>query len=222
MFQNNLKSLVKKNSLLWGKEVAEDYHKAAERDMEMHWNGYVEPALARHAIDYSEVVDFACGYGRNTDFLLRRAGRVSMVDVNKHNIEYCRAKYQNNQRVEVRACNGYDLGDIGEASCTFFYTFDSMVHFPLRIVEAYLPEFFRVLKPGGYALVHHSNYTKAGPNADFKKNPHWRNYMSAEIFAGLAKAAGFVVAEQTVHPWGVPNLDCVTILLKPHLETAAN
>ncbi|WP_053252939.1 class I SAM-dependent methyltransferase [Ensifer adhaerens] len=216
MFFTSLKNLVKRNSLLWGEDVAEAYHGAAARDMQAHWNQFIEPARRRHPIDYTSVVDFACGYGRNTDFLLPFSEHVTMIDVNEHNLQYCQEKYAGNPKVDVKQCNGYDLGKIPGEHCSFFYTFDSMVHFPPKILKAYLPEFFRVLKSGGYALVHHSNYTAGGPNGDFKANPHWRNYMSVDMFANISRAAGFIVAEQTMHAWGeVADLDCVTILQKP-------
>lgn len=216
MLFNSLKNLVKRNSLLWGEDVAETYHGAAARDMQVHWDKFIEPVRARHPIDYSSVVDFACGYGRNTDFLLRFSECITMIDVNPHNIDYCREKYATNPQVTVKQCNGYDLRAISDDFCTFLYTFDSMVHFPPKIVRAYLPEFFRVLKPGGYSLIHHSNYADRGPNADFKTNPHWRNHMSATLFAGISRGVGFEVVEQTVHPWGdIQALDCVTVLRKP-------
>jgi ubiquinone/menaquinone biosynthesis C-methylase UbiE len=214
MFFRSMKNLVQKNSLLWGEEVAEDYHGAAARDMQAHWNDYIEPTIRRHPITYTNTIDFACGYGRNTDFLLPLADHVTMIDVNKHNVEYCQKKYADNPKVTVNECNGYDLSNIGDGECSFFYTFDSMVHFPQEIVKAYLPEFFRVLAPGGYAFIHHSNYVAGGPKKDFRKNPHWRNYMSAAIFADIATSAGFSVAEQTLHHWGVPDLDCVSVIKK--------
>ena len=216
MFFNRMKNLVQKNSLLWGKEVAEAYHGAAARDMQSHWDGYVEPTLRRHPINYTNTIDFACGYGRNTDYLLPRADHVIMVDVNKDNLEHCREKYAGNPKVTVKECNGYDLSNIDDNACTFFYTFDSMVHFPQEIVRSYLPEIFRVLAPGGYALIHHSNYIAGGAKGNFRNNPHWRNYMSAAIFADISLTAGFAVAEQTLHTWGVDqDLDCVSVVRRP-------
>jgi ubiquinone/menaquinone biosynthesis C-methylase UbiE len=213
--QNSLESLVSENSLHWGEDVADAYHAAAARDMNYHWKTYIEPIRKRHPIEYTSVVDFACGYGRNTDYLIPLSDKILMVDVNEHNVEYCRRKYENNADVSVERCNGYDLSNIADESRSFVYTFDSMVHFPLEIVKAYVPEFYRILKRSGYALVQHSNYTDGGPHADFKNNPHWRNYMSSEIFGRIAKSAGFEVVEQQIHAWGEPDLDCITILRKP-------
>jgi SAM-dependent methyltransferase len=215
MLFNRMKKLVQNNSLLWGKEVAEDYHGAAARDMQSHWDGFIEPTIRRHPFNYTNTVDFACGYGRNTDFLLPLAENITMIDVNVHNLEYCRNKYIENPKVTIKQCNGYDLSNIDDGAHTFFYTFDSMVHFPQEIVRSYLPEVFRILRCNGYAFIHHSNYTAGGPKRSFQKNPHWRNYMSAEIFADIAAAAGFVVIEQTLLNWGVPDIDCISVLQKP-------
>jgi ubiquinone/menaquinone biosynthesis C-methylase UbiE len=215
MLAKRLKKVVQQNSLLWGADVAADYHGAAALGMEEQWEGVIKPALQRHPIDYTDTFDFACGYGRNTDFLLTLAGRVTMIDVNSHNVEYCKDKYRGNDKVSIVQCNGYDLRQLEPESATFLYTFDSMVHFPKDIIKSYLPEFLRVLRRGGFAFIHHSNYTLGGPKKDFRENPHWRNYMSAEIFCDIAKRSGFNIEEQTVIPWDLPELDCITILSKP-------
>jgi hypothetical protein len=94
---------------------------------------------------------------------------------------------------------------------TFLYTFDAMVHFDLEIVISYIPEFARVLKPGAYAFVHHSNYT-ANPGGDFRQNPHWRNFMSAAIFKHIAVRSGFDVIRQETFNWGERDIDCITVL----------
>ncbi|GGB48528.1 hypothetical protein GCM10011316_20830 [Roseibium aquae] len=215
MLFKSMQNIVKKNSLLWGEEVAETYHAAAARCMQENWDAIIFPLLQKHSIDYSDVVDFACGYGRNTDMLLNHARSITMVDVNEHNLDYCRNKYADHQSVSIVGCNGYTLEELSENRFSFFYTFDSVVHFPPEIVRSYLPEMHRVLKNGGYAFVHHSNYTAGGKDKDFRKNPHWRNYMSAELFADYAKGAGFNVIEQSLIDWEVVNLDCCTILQKP-------
>lgn len=232
MFENGseqmskkLEKLVDENSMLWGDDVAEAYHGAAARDMQGHWNGLIKPVLDRHPIDFSRSADFACGYGRNADCLLPLADSVALIDVQQENIEHCRKKYAGNPKVDLVPCNGYDLSSVAADRFTFIYSFDALVHFPEEIIASYMPEFFRVMAPGGYAFLHHSNYdadlVKLGPKGrkdklgDFRKNPHWRNHMSAALFAGIAKRAGFEIAEQKIHDWGVPDLDCMTVLRKP-------
>lgn len=87
-----------------------------------------------------------------------------------------------------------------------------MVHFEQDVVLSYLGDAARVLVPGGRALFHHSNYTAAPGNA-YHLNPHWRNFMSKELFASGAIGLGLRVLEQNVLQWGnVPALDCLTLL----------
>lgn len=42
-------------------------------------------------------------------------------------------------------------------SMSFIYSWDAMVHFDYRSVDYILSEFTRILKNGGYAVIHHSN-----------------------------------------------------------------
>lgn len=39
--------------------------------------------------------------------------------------------------------------------------------------------------------------------------------MSSECFAYLAYRAGFIILEQNVIDWGVPELDCISLVEKP-------
>ena len=108
--------------------------------------------------------------------------------------------------------NGYDLRPAETAGYSLVYCFDSMVHFHREVVRSYLMDTFRVLRPGGHGFFHHSNYT-AGD--DWHHNPASRAYMSRELFAQLADAAGLEVVDQRVMPWyGWPALDCLSLARK--------
>lgn len=203
--------IVAKESLLWGDDVGVAYHEAASKDMDRHWDEVVWPVLSAQEIDYTRTVDFACGRGRNTEKLCDLATSITMVDVNPENIDYCREKFANCPQIDFALCNGYELTGIADDSVTFLYSFDSMVHFDLELIISYLYEFERVLRPGGTAFIHHSNYT-GSPGADFQQNPHWRNFMSADLFRHVATRAGLEVVRQDVIGWGgVSQLDCLTL-----------
>ena len=84
-----------------------------------------------------------------------------------------------------------------------------------EVVRSYLLDTRRVLRNGGHALYHHSNYG-AAPGANYAHNPHARNYMTQEIFTEAAAEAGLKVVESVVIGWGyVPDLDCVSLLHRP-------
>jgi len=83
-------------------------------------------------------------------------------------------------------------------SITFVYCFEAAVHFDLEIILSYIKEFRRVLTPGGFGFVHHSNVT-TNPGADFRTRPYWRNFMSKEIFAHLAIHNGLDIVDQYIY-----------------------
>ena len=101
-----------------------------------------------------------------------------------------------------------------DESQTFLFTFDSMVHFDAEVIDSYLSEFSRILCPGGAAFVHHSNY-RENKGGDFRDNPHWRSYMTAELFEKLALQSGFDWIEQVMMNWGhAADLDCLSLIGK--------
>lgn len=89
-----------------------------------------------------------------------------------------------------------------------------MVHFELLDIYSYLRETYRVLRKGGRALLHHSNYDSDYKNS-FANNAAGRSFMNSAIFAYLSYRAGFTIVEQRVIDWaGREKLDCITLLEK--------
>ena len=192
-----------------------DYFAAAEADMGRYWDALIWPALAPHGIDFSCTVDLAAGHGRNTEVLRRLAGRVLAVDMIEECVESCRSRFADDPGVTCIQNDGISLAPIGDGEVTFVYCFDSMVHFDSDIVRAYLAEFRRVLRPGGHGFCHHSNYSKR-PAGHFATNPHWRNFMSCELFAHYCGKEGLAVLHQQTVDWvAEPALDGITVLQRP-------
>lgn len=209
-----LSQTVEAEGLLWGRDVAHDYHGVAASQMDGQWRDYIQPFMDQYGFDLSRTLDFAAGFGRNTRKLFEAgAGHVTMVDLNPDCIKQLRKEFEG-PRGRVIQNNGFDLGKVKTGSVTFFYSFDAMVHFDLEVIAAYMPEIARVLAPGGYALIHHSAYD-ANPGGDFRSNTHWRNFMNAAILKHLAVRGGLDVVEQRSVPWGGAPIDCISILRKP-------
>jgi ubiquinone/menaquinone biosynthesis C-methylase UbiE len=206
--------------LALAKSVGDDwkesiYYDLAEKDIDWLWDGIVWPILK--SCDLSLVIDIAAGHGRNTRKLLEAgAGVVIVSDINIENIEFCRRRFAKDPRVSYLLTNGVQLAGLADASITTVYSFDAMVHFDSDVIRSYLREFRRVLRPGGRAFLHHSNFSGL-PTSDFRVAPsHWRNFMSKELFAHYAVKEGLLVVEQHLVDWGgVRHLDCVSLLAKP-------
>jgi hypothetical protein len=86
-------------------------------------------------------------------------------------------------------------------------------------VRDYVAEIARVLRSGGSAFLHHSNYGAVSPDSDWASNPGTRSDMSAELMRDYAIACDLAVASQHIQGraegWGLDELDCVSILQKP-------
>src|SRR5262249_12684482 len=94
------------------REIGDDwkqsaYYDMAEKDMERLWNDLIWPLISD--CDFSVVVDLAAGHGRNTEKLRQHAGTVYVADINRENIDYCRRRFQGDERIKYVLCDGTSL-----------------------------------------------------------------------------------------------------------------
>lgn len=168
-------------------------------------------------LDLTNVIELACGWGRHVKYYIDKAGSVMLVDILQRNIDVCKERYSKNEKVDFYKNNGYDFEDLKDDTYTAIFSYDAVVHFEMMDIYSYLKEMYRVLVPGGMALIHHSN-----DGSDYKNtfgnssNPHGRNFMSKTVFAYMAHRCGFEIVEQQVIDWGgEKDLDCVSLIRKP-------
>ncbi len=161
-----------KKSSTNGKQIAEDplsiqahhsgdifkeaeYFSIAENDIDGQWQNIVWPMIQN--FDFSTVVDLAAGHGRNTTKLLTVAHKIIVVDINQECIDFCKNRFGHNRKISYLQNDGYSLKGIRDNSVSLLYSFDSMVHFDSEVIQNYLKQIYRVLKPGGRGFIHHSN-----------------------------------------------------------------
>lgn len=199
--------------------ITSPYYDHAEQFMHIFWgeNSSFRPLFEQ--LDLSTVIELACGHGRHAEHVLgnyaQAVSRMVCMDVNDSNIEFCKKRLQNWKDVDIIKNNGVGYRPMGDNSVTSIFCYDAMVHFHKDVVGAYLKDTYRVLKPGGRALYHHSNYSE-NPNTSFGQNPHARAFMTQELFRQLSGQASLTILHQEVITWGnVKDIDCVTLLEKP-------
>ena len=202
-------------SLIARRWISKPYYENAERSVAFFWadKSHFKPLFEK--LDLTHVVEIACGHGRHVPHYLENAGHISLVDVNVENIDFCKERFSD-EKIGFFHNDGRSFPGIEDGSATAVFSYDSMVHFELLDINAYLIETKRVLRPGGRALFHHSNYIQSPENPQWS-NPHGRNFMSAEIFRHLASRAGLSVLTQIVIDWGKGakksfQLDCISLL----------
>ena len=165
-------------------------------------------------LDLQNVIELACGRGRHVPYYMEKAERITLVDILEENMVFCRERFAGKEHIIYYQNNGYNLEELPSDSYTAMFTYDSMVHFEMMDIYEYLKDIYRVLKKGGKALLHHSNYS-VDYKADFAHTSHARCFMSKDIFAYLAHRAGFKILDQKVIDWSHnKDLDCITLLEK--------
>jgi ubiquinone/menaquinone biosynthesis C-methylase UbiE len=193
------------------------YYDNVESAIDHQWPNIIYPLIKD--CDFSRVLELAPGHGRNTRKLMTVAQEIVLVDANKTCIDYCKQRFKDADgscRLSYYVNDGASLEQTADDTISFIYSWDSMVHFDSYLMRRYLAEFQRVLKPGGYGFVHHSNYGNLIDNANYSVhvNPHGRSNMTKERFAQYCGHLGLEVSQQKIIDWGVKNLDCLSVFKK--------
>lgn len=200
-----------------------DYYDRSESDAwtDPFWKPGTQFRDLFEKLDTTSTVELACGHGRHSAYLLSTKRdqtalqSLVLLDVVEENVLHCKERFSGVSEVNVHTNSGYDFHPVEDGSASAIFCFDAMVHFEYDAVLSYLQDASRILRPGGRALFHHSNLDK-NPGSDYKNNPHWRNFMSKNLFAHAATRSGLRVLEQVTIDWdAIRNLDCLTLLEKP-------
>lgn len=191
------------------------FHNAEEpASIDVFWNENSIFKKYFNELDLRNVIELACGRGRHVEHYADQARQITLVDILEENMAFCRERFQGMSHIEYYKNNGFNLEKLPDHTFTALFTYDSMVHFEMMDVYEYLKDIYRVLKDGGRALFHHSNYD-ADYKVDFSSTAHARCFMNKNLFAYLSHRVGYKVLRQDVIDWsGQKNLDCITLVEK--------
>ena len=182
------------------------------------WYGTILPRILR-AVPCDHILEIAPGHGRCTQFLRLCCRRLSVVDLVPDCIGACRARFGEGAGIEYHVNDGRSLPMIGAASVDLVFSWDSLVHVERDVIESYVDEIARVLRPGGRGFLHHSNLggAPAGDETAAGGDDHARApSMSAVAFAEACRAAGLHCLSQELIPWGGARMiDCLSFFQRP-------
>lgn len=175
------------------------------------------------------ILEIGPGHGRWTEFLRNACEELHVVDVSPNCIKACRDRFASDARVTCHVNDGSSLAMVPGAFDVIF-SFDSLVHAEIEVVEAYLAQMGGLLARDGICFLHHSNlgeYMRRGlshiPRALLERegfNPIWRaESVDATVVAAAAARHGLVVVAQELVHWGTTGLygaalftDCFSLL----------
>lgn len=198
---------------------------------------FVEPGLGSD----SDALEIAPGFGRWTAVMAGRTGTLTLVDLSPRCIEVCQERFGDLPGMRFVVNDGSTLPGVPDSSIDFIWSFDSFVHMELPVIDGYLAEMERVLRPGGRAVIHHAGKrnwslrlvpatSRAGrfgrmcqqiASQGRVRDSGNRGNVSRQSFATAALRRGLSVAEQT-SSWGDSQEftvdkygDCISVLVKP-------
>jgi SAM-dependent methyltransferase len=176
---------------------------------EPQWFGSLYPRLHRF-LPAKSILEIAPGFGRWTKFLIPNSTRYIGVDLSQACVDACRRIFFNVRHATFVKNDGASLPGIKNSSCDLVFSFDSLVHADLEILQAYIPEIIRVLAPSGVAFIHHSNLLAFNGSLG---QPHGRSLtVSADNVARAVELAGGSVLIQEIINWGSGHMhDCLTL-----------
>ncbi len=204
------------NTKMWDR-----YYESAELFARIQYKEQIQPIVTSlNDITYSHVLDFACGKGRIANIFSDFVENLTCCDINENAIEYCKERFSNSSKCKFKFHINDNLNKLPfyDEEFTFIYSWDAMVHFNYKLIDQYTSEFYRIIRKGGYILIHHSNYgnisSLESKNENWQENPHWRALISKEDVRFIAEKYGFTVIEQKVIDWDLQGLDCITLMKK--------
>ena len=195
-------------------DMMDEYYDKAELSINTFWGKDTVFYKMFKQLDLENVIELAVGHGRHVKMYEPWAKHIVAVDILQKNIDYCKERYKDSKKIDYLCNNGYNLKELNSGEYTALFCYDAMVHFEMMDIYEYLKDIYRVLKPNGMALLHHSNNTSDYRGSFSNSMAGARNYMSKDLFAYLSYRAGFEVVDQKVIDWEVKDLDCVTLLKK--------
>jgi SAM-dependent methyltransferase len=199
-------------------ELWKDWFEEAEASMAAQWKDPIWPLIRR--ADFSSTLEIAPGAGRNSARLKEHAASLHLVDLNGYALERCRERFRDHKgpcAIHYHQNDGRSLAFLADGSVSLVYSWDSMVHFERTVVQRYVQEFARVMRPGAWGFVHHSNYGTTSADPDIERAPHMRSNLTAELFGQYCRENGLLRTHFLVFDWGgTAASDCISLFLKPH------
>lgn len=175
------------------------------------------PTLLFSFIPRNSILEIAPGFGRWTKFLLSYPYRSYCgIDLAFPCIAHCKKKFKQYRNCRFFMNDGLSLQFAKYQKYDFIFSFDSLVHVGLDVLEAYIQQIMKnLLTPNGVCFIHHSNFkmTLAESLATLDENIHYRNpdVSAADVSQLVQKYEGKIIYQEAITWGGSPLSDCLTL-----------
>jgi 2-polyprenyl-3-methyl-5-hydroxy-6-metoxy-1,4-benzoquinol methylase len=179
------------------------------------WSWAIQPRISTF-LPSAHTLEIAPGFGRATQFLVPSSKRLTVVDLAEPCIDACKERFKDYDHIDYHVNDGRSLDMVEDGTIDFVFSWDSLIHVEADVMESYLTQLGRKLRPGGTGVFHHSNmdqYRDKKTGELTIGNEHWRaTSMSAAKFQRFSAAAGLRCMAQELVPWGGTHFtDCISV-----------
>jgi ubiquinone/menaquinone biosynthesis C-methylase UbiE len=207
--------------------LGDEWNDPVKMGLDVERGADVVPYLDRTVIEpflgtCDVMLEIGPGAGRFTAVLLPRCKTLIAVDTSKTMLELLRERFAGDSRLDARLGDGRGLGGVPDASVDAAFSYGVFVHLQHWDIFQYLSELRRVLKPGGKAIVQHSNtFSDLGWAKFMREVPRQlnKNKLSytfiantPELMRELSTRAGLECVEMNTE---IAKRDCIAFLRKP-------
>ena len=126
------------------------------------WDAAIAPRIARF-LPATRILEIAPGYGRWTQYLKEECDSLEVVDIAERCLDHCRERFSGDEHISYHLTDGSSLTMLDDRSIDVAFSFDSLVHVEMDVLEAYLSQLSDRLSPDGVGFFHHSNIGAYAP-----------------------------------------------------------
>lgn len=120
------------------------------------WFGTLLPRI-HEFIPVQTILEIAPGYGRWTNYLKDYCENLIVVDLAEQCIDACKQRFSTCSHIAYHVNDGRSLDMIADESVDFVFSFDGLVDAEADVLESYVGQLAKKLKPNGLGFIHHSN-----------------------------------------------------------------
>lgn len=185
---------------------------------QIEWTGAIHLRI-QSFIPAKTILEIAPGFGRWTQFLKNYCDNLIGVDLAENCIEHCKKRFAGHTGINFFVNNGKTLNMVEDNSIDLIFSFDSLVHVEMDVLESYFEEFSRILTLNGVAFIHHSNigaYKKEMEDRALNAHARASSVTYNKVFESCEKNNLRCITQETINwgNWPEYLIDCFSLICR--------
>ena len=154
-------------------------------------NKLTDEVLLKYIKKDSVILEIGSGAGRWTEILQPLAKKLIVTDISPKCIEICKKRFESKNNLDYKLIDKR-LDFIDDGVIDYVWSYAVFVHINPSDIDRYIKDFSRILKPGGYTIIHH-----CGTYSDYHGSAEgWKAFIGAKQFSELVRKHGMEIVEQ--------------------------